>query len=583
MRINKNQGITLIALAITIAVLLILAGVSIATLTGENRIIEQTNKAKIRTEIENEKETLQLAVLNASNKDKWGEITSESISKELDKQMKEKYEIGNEEGIIITYKDSKRSYIINSNGKVEQYIKKIVEPEPEKSDTTKTIETSYGVIEIEFLNKKGYSIGEANEPILKDGMKAVYWAKDESGELDTENYSNNKYEITSDNPNFKKENWYQYTAQTNNIDGKTSRWANAITEDGSYYVWIPRYCYRIIYFNTENDENAYRAGNISEQTAIETGAIIGYSDARGIVDKNGERPQEVNSKTAISTNEKYFRTHPAFDGNINEGGWDKKLEGIWVMKYEASRNDASEGSRGQGTIPKSVPNVRSWTDKTTINENFNYVKNAYNNGDVQNTTLNSHIIKNSEWGAVTYLTESKYGRNGTRVSVNQCTVIITGAGRGIGENQFINAQYANLPDESQKYNGEIGVLSSTTGNIYGIYDMSGGAYEYVMGFYGETENSPSLGNTGFDSSNIPDRKYYDLYINKTNTDGEELGSALFETKKWYNTFYGYVYTSEPIFLRGGHFSASSSGLFSYAADDGAPKWGYGFRACIAII
>ena len=45
-------------------------------------------------------------------------------------------------------------------------------------------------------------------------------------------------------------------------------------------------------------------------------------------------------------------------------------------------------------------------------------------------TTESHMIKNSEWGAVAYLTESKYGRNGTEISVNQCNGVITGAGRG---------------------------------------------------------------------------------------------------------------------------------------------------------
>ena len=43
---NKTNGITLIALVITIIVLLILAGVSIAMLTGENRYLNSSTKSK---------------------------------------------------------------------------------------------------------------------------------------------------------------------------------------------------------------------------------------------------------------------------------------------------------------------------------------------------------------------------------------------------------------------------------------------------------------------------------------------------------------------------------------------------------
>ena len=49
-KLKQNKGITLIALVITIIVLLILAGVSIAMLTGENGILSQAAKAKEETE-----------------------------------------------------------------------------------------------------------------------------------------------------------------------------------------------------------------------------------------------------------------------------------------------------------------------------------------------------------------------------------------------------------------------------------------------------------------------------------------------------------------------------------------------------
>ena len=67
--LKKNRGITLIALIITIIILLILAGVSIATLTGENGILTKANKAKEDTEKASEDEQRELAVIEANMND----------------------------------------------------------------------------------------------------------------------------------------------------------------------------------------------------------------------------------------------------------------------------------------------------------------------------------------------------------------------------------------------------------------------------------------------------------------------------------------------------------------------------------
>lgn len=62
--VKTNRGITLIALVITIIVLLILAGVTIATLTGDNGILTKANEAKKETEIASVKEQAQLDIAN---------------------------------------------------------------------------------------------------------------------------------------------------------------------------------------------------------------------------------------------------------------------------------------------------------------------------------------------------------------------------------------------------------------------------------------------------------------------------------------------------------------------------------------
>ena len=62
-KIKSNKGITLIALVITIIVLLILAGVSIATLTGDNGLLNKAGEAKEQTEVAEVKDRAQLDIL----------------------------------------------------------------------------------------------------------------------------------------------------------------------------------------------------------------------------------------------------------------------------------------------------------------------------------------------------------------------------------------------------------------------------------------------------------------------------------------------------------------------------------------
>ncbi len=64
---EKTNGITLIALVITIIVLLILAGVTIATLTEENGILTKAQKAKEQTEIALQEEQRKLARSRSNN------------------------------------------------------------------------------------------------------------------------------------------------------------------------------------------------------------------------------------------------------------------------------------------------------------------------------------------------------------------------------------------------------------------------------------------------------------------------------------------------------------------------------------
>ena len=458
------------------------------------------------------------------------------------------------------------------NGDVVSDIKNkalgVKEPTPEDSSVTELQEMKYGVIEVEFLSGTSYSVtSNPNAPILnsEQGMQAVYWAKDESGDIDTTNITNNTYEISTDTSNFNSNNWYSYTAQTGNTEESgSSRWANAkVTKDGvaSYFVWIPRYAYRIIYFDTPEHEQQYRDGGITEREALTNGWIVGYSDARGIVDAEGKKPTSVSSQTAISVNDKYFKTHPVFDGDVNYGGWAEddgtpvKLSGFWIMKYEASQVSDT-------TIPKSEPGVSSWRN-ITIEDMFTYAKDY-------NTNINSHMMKNSEWGAVAYLTDSKYGRNGTVVTINNNSNYLTGNGG--------DSVSAIGSSNTNAYNTSKGMLASSTGNIYGIYDLSGGGWEYVASYLrtSNVSNSDSF-------INNTSTAYSTAYIGESVKNDYKYGDATYETYNRYKNENIFVSINSPFFVRGGRFAdATKTGIFYFHRQNGA-GYTYGtLRVCLIL-
>ena len=157
-----------------------------------------------------------------------------------------------------------------------------------------------------------------------------------------------------------------------------------------------------------------------------------------------------------------WATHPAF-------GWgNTELNGLWVGKFETTGrinaptvkpNQHANVDNYMGEFYTAAKHIGVYdpnnvggnnvtgTDGTTLSASGNW--NSLHNL----STATSHMLKNSEWGAITYLAHSAYGAG-------------------------INDSYTN---KSYAYNGSMGVLSSTTNNIYGLYGLSGGASEYVAG------------------------------------------------------------------------------------------------------
>ena len=470
-----------------------------------------------------------------------------------------------------------------------------------------TFATNYGTIDVIWLKDNGKTISEKpNEPNLYTGenaLKPVYWASSTDGNV-SGTATTDVVEVKSTDSGYKAANWYNYSA---------NRWANATNADGSYFVWIPRFAYRIIYWDSEAKNN-----------------VVGYYDGRGMVDVQGNVIKKtVNSEEVTMSLEQGVDTvtqdgiqyivHPAFDDSVNNGGWkeNKKLSGIWVAKYEMSREDydanlttenkwkphgTSDYGGGNTEITTlnnttiravSKPNVTSWRN---IKIGFCYT-NSYN----YDRTKESHLMKNSEWGAVAYLTHSQYGRNGTEISVNQCKDYITGAGKGTGTGEIYNSSYnvdstTKLPLVDQQYNGSIGQLSSSTGNISGIYDLSGGAYEYVASFDAASTNN-NLTNYGWTelTSSKASTEYATAYTNGSSTYSGVLlykvgktGDATKEVYKgsgnysWNSDYAFFVGSDFPFFVRGGYYdSTSNAGVFYSYAYSGIYYSYYSFRVVLA--
>ena len=635
---RTNKGITLIALVITVIVLLILAAVSIATLTGDNGILtkaqtasEKTKEASVKEEIQTEimaafdnrgsfdaktfKTKMQEAGATVTEEDgnivvekdgyeatidaKTGEIKNFESSKGVKPQIKAtvektednkatiKVEVTNEvekvDSIIITNLDTGDTPIevtvngktgsiqVEKNGTYKIEVKATTEGVQKAGETTILVNVipveftkAQGKIDVIWVNKNNEKIDKPLVPeILPSGMKKVYWEEDGTEKKEGE-------------AGFIESNWYDYVAGDNKNDTKTSKWANAInTIEGveSYFVWIPRYAYRITYLTTD-------------------GQVAGYCDGDGIRDLAGNKQpatQNVKEDKGIETVEyngfKYI-VHPAFEGNVKNGGWDSDLEGIWVGKYESAKDTAtaenSSSYGGDGTKIKIVPTVRSYVgiDIGTI----------YTNALNYDTTKDSHLMKNSEWGAVSYLTHSQYGRNGNEneVSINRCSDYITGMGSGDSTYSYSDAT------SEQKYDGTKGQLASSTGNIYGVYDLSGGAYEYVAAFNDKVDSNDYEAKYGdsFAAPTNPSTKYATKYISQDDDSSTPTyekyypGDATYEVykgsnKAWNDDLSYLVYSSTPFFDRGGgNMIDAQAGVFCSFAISGLASNDRSFRVVL---
>jgi hypothetical protein len=325
------------------------------------------------------------------------------------------------------------------------------------------------------------------------------------------------------------------------------------------WVWIPRYIYKI-----------------SSGWHTSTAGTIDIQFSKGIDDNwNKAAIGNINLDESANASNNTWTNHPAFTFG------DTELTGIWVAKFEAS-NDGSNNV-------KIIPNVSSWRS-ITVNDIFNKVRsmetsNIYGWGTSGNN-IDTHMMKNTEWGAVAYLSKSAYGKN-AEIWINNSNTFTTGC----AANSASEATYAGCENA---YNTANGLQASTTGNIYGIYDMSGGSWEFTSDYVDNGHSNLNNGSVILSTEN----KYKNIYT-VASTDSEpnnyalsinKKGIAVYETStsgsgatSW-NGDYSYMpRTDQPWFLRGGHFSnGTNAGAESFSGAYGSASSNVGFRASVLV-
>ena len=382
---------------------------------------------------------------------------------------------------------------------------------------------------------------------------------------------------------------------------------NLETDIYQMYVWIPRYSYKI--WEKTNNQSNEQMINIIFESSTTHNALSGYV------------------------------THPSFTFGTTE------LNGFWVGKFETSSSTGIQTTANQLCSAEGcstaanfriLPNMISATNNNVFNM-YNASRTIESNSTFGLTAsqVDTHMMKNTEWGAVAYLSQSRYGifnydetcANSSQAADSTCNVFINNVNVGYGNDSThdvsfqwgptvtgcsaagANTGVSNTHNETNptcasNYTWNTnGVLASTTGNMSGVYDMSGGAYEYVMGNMANSTTTYSYNAKSSGMTTQPEDKYLDHYLaaatdisvmsnnNQSKVQNRGiLGDATSEVIKTYgsltggwNSDYAYFVSSlSPWFERGGHAdSGSSAGVFAFVRGTGGASTRISFRVVLS--
>lgn len=321
-KLRRNNGITLLSLIIAIIIILILSVIAISFLLGDNGLVLMSREAKFKTKMSAIAEDVNLYNLNLLLND---EKTENFYAGKLAEQIIEENEIDISENSVIDLKNI--------------------------SKNVKNAETSYAMV----YEGTFYYVSQND---IKNNKKQVKWCKEIGIPIWEYSNSNSGIKVTNGNyeevngvylctpdlsTGFKKENTrYMYTRNGNFVPGnwinqkpeedwydyKNSIWANIYVETngiGSYYIWIPRYCYKVL--STE-------AGNQRMD--------VKFIDCENNY-INAETGEKLTEKQLLE--EQGYKIPEAFwwDNNNDEiETTNERLPGYWITKYQLSELEAGK-------------------------------------------------------------------------------------------------------------------------------------------------------------------------------------------------------------------------------------------------
>ena len=453
-----------------------------------------------------------------------------------------------------------------------------------------------------FKTSYSESILNGTDPVLKDELIAVTIESD--GTVKRADLSSKWY-------SYEEKTWANAVILKDESTNNNYAVGATIPEENieSYFVWIPKYRYQL-----------WDLGLYDSLTSIDTNKVheipIIFGDYNTSDSVEGECTTPMESGASGNCNVGDYMTHPAFLSIPSKGFWVGKFE----TGYEGATTSA-EAEVNERNASKIIvkPNVYSWRGIQVANvfySSYDYKRN-----------LESHMMKNTEWGAVAYLQHSAYGSQASVRITNNSSYIT-----GYQANNEPTCGYTGTNEECNRYCNDgscntaypNSTLASTTNNISGIYDMSGGAWEYVMGIMLDQNGKPmsgrnSLYNSGFNGTfgcpicdsdtsgltsltngyDFPDKKYYDTYAYATVDEQYQrriLGDATgeigpFENKtyltqtrqigSWYAKLTYFVYSNSPWFGHGGaYYYGLDAGVFAFNSTSGHVHSAVSFRVVL---
>ena len=399
------------------------------------------------------------------------------------------------------------------------------------------------------------SILNGTDPVLSDNLIPVVISDDGTvtkADINTEWY---KYE---------DKKWANSVILSDST--KTYNNGDIIPEDNieSYFVWIPKYSYQIFNLGTTDGYTSSKP-----ETSIAKEIQIKFGTTNTSDNNENECTTPMTSGASGNCKVGDYMTSPAFIS--------MNTSGLWVAKFETT------GSTTNITVKPNQTSLRNLNVKTMFETAYNYKRDN-----------DSHMMKNTEWGAVAYLSHSKYGIN-TEVRINNNSNFITGyAATDSADESKYPGDSGTDSSVTLSYNTSTGYKASTTGNITGIYDMSGGAQEYMISIINDNYSS-----NGFDSTTVQkyNTKYYDFYATSATNSGYSkriLGDATGEMGPFYyyqdadansrahNNWYGdntyFIHNQAPSIYRGGSYNSGIlAGQFLFNGYSGSALDNMSFR------